>query len=387
MEIWINFTIGKTIWTTSTYGQGKIVAFGDHPEKGDFPPTLIKRGRFSKPFEALTAQYGIPNYHELDPTTVLMFLFPILFGLMFGDVGQGLAIMIVSYIYIRKTDRSIPKILFACGLSALIVGFFYGEFFGYSFQELGWGITPLLAYVPTFLPFLPAYNPLGHSLIEGNFLLLIKFSLTIGTFVLSFGYLLEFYNNWRKKEYGEALGTSLPTFLFIIFAMYCFFLFGLSFMEYWVNITIFTLYLPPLIFILIPIFMMLFGKLFLSISSKFRIHETKKSIMGESALHVWESGLGFISNISSFLRIFALIMSHWALMTVFRTIGNLAPPVVAIIIMVFGNIFVILIESILVLTQTLRLSFYEWFSKFYAGNGKKFTPFSIQVDVFNIKSK
>ena len=354
------------------------------PEKGELPPTLIKVGKLSKPFQALTAQYGVPNYFELNPTKILAILFPLLFGLMFGDVGQGIAIMLFSYYYIRKTNRSIAKIMFWCGLSACIVGLFYGEFFGYSFHDLGW-MTPWFACIPTLLPFLPVYNLAGHSFVESNFLLLIKFSLLIGAFILSFGYALQFVNNWRKKEYGEALGSSLPTLLFVVFFMYCFFLFGLSFMEYFVNITILTLYLPPLIFILIPIFIMLFAKLFMSRFSVFRLHKSKGSIFGESALHVWESGLGFISNISSFLRIFALIISHWALMTVFKTIADMNAPVTGIFIMIFGNIFVILIESILVLTQTLRLSFYEWFSKFYAGDGMPFTPISIQKDVFNIQ--
>jgi len=366
---------------------GKCSIKIEKPEKGDLPPTSLKRGDLLKPFEAITAQYGIPNYFELDPTKLVAFIFPLLFGLMFGDVGQGLVIMIAGGIMIYKTHRTIPKIIFWCGLGALLCGFLYGEFFGYSFKELGW-FPPLLSHLPNIFTFLPAYNPTGASLIESNFILLIKFSLLIGTFLLLLGYFLKAINSYRSKKYEEILGSSLPTMLFIAFFMYCFFIFGLSFNEYLIPSPL-TLGLIPLVFILIPILFLLFGKVLLSLFKKFKeLHEeSKKSIFGESLLNVWETGLGFISNISSFLRIFALIMSHWALNMVFRTIADMSTPGFSIVLIIVGNALIIIIETVLVLTQGIRLTFYEWFGKFYQGNGIKFSPFSLDTTRFKLEEE
>ena len=367
----------------------------ENPEKGDLPPTILEKNKYLKPFESLTTQYGIPNYYELDPSLLVAIMFPLLFGLMFGDVGQGIVLMIISGYFIKKTDRTIPKVIFWCGFAATLCGFLYGEFFGFSFEELFTvnGILlfpPLLGYIPNFLTFLPRYQA-GHSLIESNFFLLIKFALLVGTIQLLLGYFLQAINKYRTKKYSDLIGFSIPNILFISFFMYCFFVFGLSLFDYFIP-SIYTFGLMPIIFILIPIFMMIFGKLIISAIS--RNKESSKAIIGESLLHTWESGLGFISNISSYLRIFALIISHWALMTVFRTITGPIPVGLPIShigitiafygIMVAGNAIVILIETVLTLTQSIRLTYYEWFGKFYQGDGIAFSPFVIKSNLIKL---
>ncbi|NHI90977.1 MAG: hypothetical protein EAX96_00655 [Candidatus Lokiarchaeota archaeon] len=367
----------------------KSVIKVENPQKGELPPTLIERASIWKPFEAITSQYGTPNYYELDPTKLVAFIFPMLFGLMFGDIGQGIVIMIVGLVLDRKLHRSITKIFFWCGLASFGGGFLYGEFFGFSFQELGWypSLPPILSLFPYVLTFLPVYDATGHSLMETNFLLLIKFSLLIGTLQLLLGYSLQFINNYKKKSYSEMLGVSFPTILFILFFMYSFFNFGLTFQEYLFP-SFLTMGLPPIVFILIPIFMLLFSKLILTRFKYFKNDhkDSVVSIFGESALNVWETGLGFISNISSYLRIFALIMSHWALNAVFRTIADqISLHLLGIpsgIIIGIGNGVIIAIESMLVLTQSLRLTFYEWFGKFYQGNGIRFNYFKLRNDIF-----
>ena len=57
------------------------------------PPTKINHSKFVKPFEELTKLYGLPHYDELDPTPFIAISFPILFGLMFGDIGHGLILL------------------------------------------------------------------------------------------------------------------------------------------------------------------------------------------------------------------------------------------------------------------------------------------------------
>jgi len=88
-----------------------------------------------------------------------------------------------------------------------------------------------------------------------------------------------------------------------------------------------------------------------------------------------------LSNSISYARILALLMAHWALLLVTYTVAALigGPTgfglIISGIIIIGGNMFVIAFEGLIVFIHALRLHFYEWFSKFYAGNGKEFQPF------------
>ncbi|MHA1798139.1 MAG: V-type ATPase 116kDa subunit family protein [Candidatus Helarchaeota archaeon] len=366
----------------------------EDPEKDELPPTLIEANKLLKPFEVITEQYGVPNYYELNPSKLVAFLFPLLFGLMFGDIGQGLVISIACGIILLYSNRTIPKVLFWCGIGTIICGFLYGEFFGFSFQELGWPIPPLLIFIPKILSFLPQYNPNGESMLQTNYFLLIKFSLLIGTIQLLLGYSLQAINQYRKKKYADLLSFSIPIMLFILFFMYSFFIFGLSIQEY-LTPSIFTCFLMPIIFIIIPLIALLFNRLILSFFHYFKElrSESRKQIFGESVLQTWETLIGFISNISSYLRIFALIAIHWAFTMIFKLFVNMIPQIniwTAItsgVVIGVGNALIIIIEILLVSAQTLRLTFYEWFTKFFEGNGKKFTPFLINSKNFIIEEK
>ena len=88
-----------------------------------------------------------------------------------------------------------------------------------------------------------------------------------------------------------------------------------------------------------------------------------------------------LSNSISYTRILALLMAHWALILVTYTIagmvGNASIPALVLsgIIILGGNLFVIALEGLIVFIHTLRLHFYEWFTKFYHDSGTEFSPF------------
>jgi V/A-type H+-transporting ATPase subunit I len=94
----------------------------------------------------------------------------------------------------------------------------------------------------------------------------------------------------------------------------------------------------------------------------------------------------FISNTVSYLRIFAMVVAHTMLTMVFYILGDMVGGgALGILFAVLGNIFVVLLEGIIVLAQDLRLHFYEWFSRFYDDGGVKFTPFRLSNEIPVIK--
>ncbi len=74
----------------------------NHDEVASIPPTKLKNNGIVRPFETLVKMYGLPNYTEIDPTTFVAITSFLLFGFMFGDVGQGLIIFLIGIIMAKK---------------------------------------------------------------------------------------------------------------------------------------------------------------------------------------------------------------------------------------------------------------------------------------------
>ena len=114
---------------------GKALVLENEVAETADPPTMITNNRFVKPFEELTKLYGLPHYEELDPTPVIAITFPILFGLMFGDLGHGLVLLfggltVGKLIKGNQGIKNVCYIMAACGIAACVTGVLFGEFFG-----------------------------------------------------------------------------------------------------------------------------------------------------------------------------------------------------------------------------------------------------------------
>jgi V/A-type H+-transporting ATPase subunit I len=128
-------------------GQGDLVMSGGEPPIRQDNPGPVR------PFELLTRAVGRPAYTELDPTVVLFLTFPLMFGFMIGDVGYGIIYTGIGYWMIRNFDSETFKdfgaVALAAGVSTVLFGVLYGEFFGlhlvteYLWQPLGLEHAPI----------------------------------------------------------------------------------------------------------------------------------------------------------------------------------------------------------------------------------------------------
>ena len=342
----------------------KIDAKLDHTlliekEKTDYkdPPTKIQNHFFIKPFETITRLYGIPHYEEVDPTPLIAITFPLLFGFMFGDAGHGLILLVVGLtlgLLIKKNEgiRNFSWVLAACGIGAIFAGLLFGEIFGKHI-----------------------FAPLWFSPFEDVTGFLI-FTLFVGTIQIMSGFALDLINFLLKGEIIDAVATALPKMLFYIGGIYLIAVYQLNFIQ-WLE--------GPILFPLIPFIFLIFGKPLIIKILKALGQQSKSSSVHDSLLErVFESGdliTRLLSNTMSYARILALLMAHWALLLVTYTISDMVFPIPSLglvlgtIIIVGGNIFVIAFEGLIVFIHTLRLHFYEWFSKFYQGTGVVFNPY------------
>ena len=107
----------------STVSNKFMTVFKDINEIGKsiMPPTKLKNHKWFQPFENLVKMYGTPSYNELDPTVFLSITYLIMFGAMFGDVGQGLIFIIAGWILSQKQkDSYFGPIAMRLGMSSTI---------------------------------------------------------------------------------------------------------------------------------------------------------------------------------------------------------------------------------------------------------------------------
>ena len=114
-------------------------------------PVKLKHTKVFKPFELLIGAYGIPRYGTIDPTIFVAISFLLMFGAMFGDMGHGLVLVVISLFLWRSKKEKVKQaatLIFYCGISSGIFGVLYGSFFGYEFFSL-W-IKPMHSIIEIF---------------------------------------------------------------------------------------------------------------------------------------------------------------------------------------------------------------------------------------------
>ena len=105
------------------------------------PPTYLILNDFTYPFQTIVSEYGVPRYREVNPGLFTIITFPFMFGVMFGDIGHGGLILLMSIWLILKKDeilKTMPdlKVLvknryffLLCGFFAFFNGWIYNDFF------------------------------------------------------------------------------------------------------------------------------------------------------------------------------------------------------------------------------------------------------------------
>jgi len=346
---------------TFSEGYGDIVYTKEAPASSEEvekdyekPPTSIKTpswmGKLFSAFFGLTKAFGMPDFYEINPVLPFLITFPIVFGMMFGDIGHGLLLIISGIIFYLMRNKVELKpgsifsyifkgapIIIVCGIAAMAFGFLYGEFFGS--EEFYSMLTGL--HEPIW--FSPIHDPIS----------LLKYSIMFGVFQISFGLILDLINKLSSKRIKEAIMGPIPWLWLYLSGSYLVFSEGFGVFK--------IIFQDPAvmgIYVLLP-----FGVLMLT---SFIEHRT----MG--LMHALEALLMSFSHTVSYTRILALKMVH----SIFSVL-ILPTSTIGLIIFPIGTVFLIgIFEGLLAFLHTLRLHWIEWFTKFYKGTGIPFKPFS-----------
>ena len=281
------------------------------------PPTKLVNHWFAKPFGMFVEMYGVPNYTDMDPTNFVALTYCILFGIMFGDVGQGSVF----------------------GSETLIKPFF----------------VPLKASNTMTL--------LGTAVAIGAVLIIITISFNT-------------YMNGKKKNWGEFLfsqnGLAGLVFYLAVIALIINMIAGLHL----------PLGLPFVVFfIVVPILLMFLKEpLTRKIGGYPMFPDGFGAFFTEGFFELFDVLLTFITNTVSYLRVGGFVLSHAGMMLVVYTLAGMVGGFGYWIVLVLGNIFVMVLEGMIVGIQVLRLEFYEMFSRYYEGGGRPFESMKEALD-------
>lgn len=314
------------------------------------PPTKLRNPKILKPFEMFVEMYGLPAYNEMDPTLFIALTYTLMFGIMFGDVGQGACLLIGGILLYRFKKLRLAGIVGVAGIWSVFFGFMYGSFFG--FEE----ILPAVWMKPM-----------------DNIMTTLMLAIGFGAVLILIAMILNIINAVRAKEYGRLLfsQSGLAGIICYGFVALCAVLFitgnGLP-----ATIIIAAAVGIPLIAILLkePL-----GHL---VERKKNIFPEGSKVMFfvEALVEGFDVVLSYATNTISFVRVGAFALSHAGMMGVVMTLAGLERGNPNWIVIVLGNILVAGLEGLVVGIQVLRLEYYEMFSRFYSGTGKPFISFN-----------
>lgn len=333
---------------------------GAEEELSHSPPVALKNKAVFRPFEFFVDMYGLPSYDEVDPTPFVAITYILLFGIMFGDLGQGICVSIVGWLMWKWKKMKLGKILVPCGISAAVFGTLFGSVFGFEHaldpfykNVLGLSGKPIEVMEPATTNMI-IYSAVG-----------------IGMVLVIVAILINIYSCIRRKHWENALfgpnGLAGLVFYTALVAG-----FGGQLVFGWQIVN--TAYIIGLI--VLPILVMFFREVLGGLvehRSDWKPESWGNFIM-QNFFEVFEFLLSYATNTMSFLRVGAFVLVHAGMMLVVFTLAEMSSGIAFVLIAVIGNIFVMALEGLLVGIQVLRLEFYEMFSRFFDGDGRPFNP-------------
>lgn len=302
-----------------------VVAFPPAP-RGARAPLILCNPWWAQPFEVFTRLVGMPGAAGADPSILLAFAVPLMFGFMFGDVGQGLVLAAAGWLL--RDRLPVLRLLVPGGLAAALFGLVFGSVFT---------IETLIA--PLWL------HPLEHPLP------ILWVPIAAGAVLLALGMLLGALEAWWERSFSHWMTDEAPVLLSYI---------GIA-----------TGLLHPIGWVLAA-----GGAAAALIGGGLNGRSLSRAA---AALGEWLERIAQLAiNTLSFARIGAFALAHAGLSSAVVALSEAAAhPLTTALILVLGNGLILLIEGLVVSIQTTRLVLFEFFTRFFRAEGREFRPLAI----------
>lgn len=344
-------------------------------------PVAISSPKFFAPFEHMVKNYATPEYGSINPTPFTTVAYILMFLLMFADLGQGFVLLLIGILgtaYYKKNQmakdgilsRYLCNLLLYLGPASMVGGILFGSCFGFS------------PFPAIWFNYHSVVNGLGGNGLVDDIYDILGITIYFGIGIIYLGLLLNWINLFRKKRYLELVFDKNGLVGGFLFGLGIWFGSGFVKSGYKVFPSA-SWFMPCLIAgIVIVVAKIPVERIVEHIKTGKRI-KAGKLIMDtfmETLVEGLEIFSGFLANTLSFMRVAGLGIAHVSLMTAFEDMADLTGNAVfKILILILGNILVIALEGLSAGIQSLRLNYYEFFTKYFTGHGVAYEPVGLRA--------
>ena len=363
------------------------VANDHQDETHEILPSLLTNRRYINTFEVITETQGLPRYNEIDPTPIIAFVWPLFYGLMFADFGHGILLFGLGMLLRNRGNGSIRTwgtLLAASGAAAVVGGLGTGEIFGFHFEDFAI-LNPLVQAIPLI-------GALSVSeLTFEEVTKILEISIAIGIVHILLAFFLRLRADIKERNKLIIFTKDIPTIL-QYFAVVAIILaaigsgydiigmFGLTGVTHtepvpwltflfgeWVTVEV-VAKTAPLVIIGCVIVMIIGG---MKEEEHARKHGKDEGggMVGIIVEVIMVRIIEMLSNTISYSRLGIMLLVHAALLV---TVNDSFEHGGGYAVLIGGNIGIMMIEGLIVYIQTIRLHLYEWFPKWYIGDGQEF---------------
>ena len=340
-------------------------------------PVKVTHGKIVSCFERMIFSYGSPLYGTIDPTPFVALFFTVLFGIMFGDAGQGLCFLVIGILCCMKKIKisgweKFGGIFCCIGISSTIMGLLTGEFFATEklLEPFSLWVTGLFGEPRSpILPMMPSSDPASIA----RMFYFFGFTIAVGFVINTCGIIINIINQFSLGKKGKALfgknGLSGAIFFWYVIA----FAVRIAFFAH-------TPALYDWIIIGVSLFFTAFSEVFSRLIDGERpaIENGMFAAVISAVVEIIEAVSSYLSNTVSFVRVGAFALAHAVLGYIINSLVEITPGVGGIVVLIAGNAVVVVLEGMIVAIQVVRLQYYEFFSKFFGETGREFKPFAFK---------
>ena len=340
-------------------------------------PVQMRNPEFLSPFQMLVTNYAVPEYGTIDPTPLVAVAYLIMFGLMFGDAGHGAVLLVLgvlgSILYrgARSGVRNLLRLVAYCGSAAIVAGVLFGSYFGMRwFKPLWFDYHGVVA------------GHGGGGLVTDIYGILV-ITIYFGIAVIALGLVLNWINCIAKGRWFRLIfdkGGVIGGWIYAAGVYAAMFFVRHDYRQLPdVNLLAVLIGIPVLLLTFKPVLQHLLHKP----RKPFTLF-TPVDFFMEWIVEILEIFSGYLANTLSFMRVAGLGIAHVSLMIAFFSIaGMIGGPggqytFGSYLVLIAGNVLVILLEGLSAGIQSLRLNYYEFFSKYFSGSGKAYAPVTLK---------